>query len=268
MPEVASLFNGVQIGPETTPGTGVAAGKLLGYLGFDPGPEIDFNSFRPMGQVVSSVITPGKDMTGIDLAGAGSYSEWIYLFCSLLKDVTPTTVDTTAKRWTFTPAGRSEDTPRTFTVEAGSATRAQKATYVLINGAEITFNREGGVSMSGSAVGQNIQDNITLTASPTAVEEAIILPTHLDVFYDTTAGGIGVTKLTRDFEAVFRCQDRWGMIWPINSANPSYVSHVHLQPTVQIELTVEADSQGMGVLPDARAGVTRYIRMSAVSTVN
>jgi hypothetical protein len=34
----------------------------------------------------------------------------------------------------------------------------------------------------GSA--QNIQDNITMTASPTGVEDVPILPTHLDVFVD------------------------------------------------------------------------------------
>ena len=36
---------------------------------------------------------------------------------------------------------------------------------------------------------------------------------------------------------------------------------------MQIELTVEADSQGMGPLPTARAGTIQYIRLSAVSTV-
>jgi len=268
MAEVAQIFNGIQIGPEATPGTGVAASKLLGYMALEPGISIDFNQFRPMGQVVNAAITPGKDSTEWGLSGAGSYSEYAYLFCSLLQNVSPSTVDTTARRWTFIPAGRSEDTPKTYTVEAGSATRAQKATYVLINGAEITFNRTDGVTLSGSAVGQQIQDNITLTGTPTAVEEAIMLPTHLDVYVDTTSAGIGGTKLTRDFNAVFRCNDRWGTIWPINSANASYVSHVATEPTVQMELTVEADSQGMGFLADARLGSTKYLRMSAVSTVN
>ena len=50
----------------------------------------------------------------------------------LLVSTTPATVETTARRWTFTPAGRSEDTIKTYTVESGSATRAQKATYVFV----------------------------------------------------------------------------------------------------------------------------------------
>jgi hypothetical protein len=237
-------------------------------MALEPGISINFNRFRPMGQLVASQITPGMDFTEWNVTGVGNYSEIIYPLSSLLVAVSPTTVETTARRWTFTPAGRSEDTIKTYTVESGSATRAQKATYVLFNGLELTFNRTEGVSMSGSAIGQQIQDNITLTSSPTSISEKPILPTHLDVYIDSTSGGLGTTKLTRDFNAVFRCNDRWGAVWPINSANASFASHVNLEPTVQIELTMAADTQGMGFLTNARAGDTRYIRLSAVSTEN
>lgn len=268
MPEVASIFSGSQIGPETTPGTSVAASKLLNSMAFEPGIAINFNRFRPQGQLIASQITPGQDSTEWNLTGVGNYSEIIYPLSSLLTAPSPTTVDTTARRWTFTPLGRSEDTIKTFTVESGSATRAQKATYVLVNSLELTFNRTDGVALSGSAIGQNIQDNITLTASPTSIQEKVILPTHLDIFIDPTSGALGTTKLLRDFNAVFRCTDRWGAVWPINSANASFASHVNLEPTVQIELTMAADTVGMGYLTNARLGDTRYIRLSAVSTEN
>jgi hypothetical protein len=267
MPEVASIFSGAQIGAETTAGTQVSASKLLNYLSLEPGITINFNRFKPMGQLVASAITPGQDFTEWGVSGAGTYSELVYPFCSLLVNTTPTTVETTARRWTFTPAGRSEDTIKTFTVESGSSTRAQKATYVLFNGMELTFNRTDGVTLSGSAIGQQIQDNITLTASPTAIEDRPILPTHLDVWIDATSAGLGTTKMTRDFNAVFRCNDRWGAVWPLNSTLSSFAAHVNLEPTVQIELTMAADSQGMGFLTNARAGDTRYIRLGATSTV-
>jgi hypothetical protein len=234
----------------------------------EPGITINFNRFRPQGQLVASQITPGQDFTEWGVSGVGNYSEIVYAFCSLLVNTTPATVETTGRRWTFTPAGRSEDTIKTYTVESGSATRAQKATYVLFNGFEMTWNRTDGVAISGSAIGQQIQDNITLTASPTSIQEKPMLPTHLDVYVDATSGGLGGTKLLRDFNAVLRCNDRWGAVWPINSANASFASHVNLEPTVQIELTVAADSTGMGYLTNARAGDTRYIRLAAVSTEN
>lgn len=265
MPEVASIFSGVQIGPETTPGTSVAASKLLSYLSLEPGIELTMNRFRPMGQLVASAITPGQDSTSWNVSGQGSYSELIYPFCSLLTNVAPTTVDTSAKLWDFIPLGRSEDTIKTFTIESGSATRAQKATYGLFTGLELTFNRTDGIGVSGSAMGQAITDNITLTATPTSVEDKPILPTHLDVYVDTTSAGLGTTKLTRDFNAVWRCNDKFGAVWPINSTAASYSSHTNTEPTIQMELTVAADSQGMGLLADARLGSTKYLRLSAIA---
>jgi hypothetical protein len=267
VPEVASIFSGVQIGAETTAGTAVSASKLLNYMSLEPGIALEMNRFRPMGQVVASAVTPGKDSTEWSVSGAGSYSELIYPFCSLLTNTTPTTVETTARRWVFTPLGRSEDTVKTYTIESGSSTRAQKATYGLFTGMEVTFNRTDGVTLSGSAFGQQIQDNITLTTTPTSVEEAIMLPTHLNVYVDSTSASFGSTKMLRDFNAVFRCNDRFNAVWPINSANASYVSHVPAEPAVQMELTMSADTQGMAPLVNARAGSTVYIRLSAVSTV-
>jgi hypothetical protein len=136
---------------------------------------------------------------------------------------------------------------------------------VLFTGVELTFNRSTGVTVGGAAIGQQIQDGITITPTPTAVEDKPILPTHLDVYVDATSAGLGTTKLTRDFNAVFRCTDRFNPIWPINSTLLSYGSHVEKEPTVQMEITVEADTQGMAFLVNARAGDTRYIRLSAVA---
>jgi hypothetical protein len=270
MPEISSLFNGVQVGAETTasPGTAVSASKLLNYLNFQPTFWAgDFNVMKPMGQKVGSGVAPGYDYTSWALSSdVGSYSEMVYPLASLLKSVAPSTVETTARLWTFKPTGRSEDTIQTYTAQTGSTTRAQKASFIAVTGIELTFNRSTGVTVAGTAIGQQIQDNVALDTA-TAIEDAPILPTHLDVYLDATSGGIGGTKLTRDFNAVFRYNDARSAVWAINSANSSWVNLVETPPTVQIELTVEADSQGMGPLVTARAGTMQYIRLSAVSTV-
>lgn len=269
MPEVSSLFNGVQIGVETTAGTVVSASKVLNYLSFAPGIALEFNRFRPQGQRVASAVTPGKDYTTWSLSGAGSYSELLVPFSSLFGKVTASTVETTGRRWTFTPTGRTEITsPATYTVETGSATRAQRAAYVFCRGIELTFNRSDGVSITGDGVGQAINDGITLTSSPTAYEDVPILPTHLSCYVDTTSSSIGSTQLLRDFNAVVRHNDSRDPVWPINASLASFASDVEIEPTVEMELTVAADSTGMGYLTNARAGQTLYIRLSAVSTVN
>ena len=89
MPEVASIFSGVQIGAETTAGTTVSASKLLNYMSLEPSINLEMNRFRPMGQLVASAITPGKDSTEWSVSGQGSYSELIVPFCSMLTNTTP-----------------------------------------------------------------------------------------------------------------------------------------------------------------------------------
>lgn len=243
------------------------ANRLLNYLDFQPSPTINTNTFRPMGSLVPTVVTPGQDFTDYTLAGAGSYSEFPYIGCSLLKNVTPTTVDTTGREWLFEPGYNIEETLKTYTTEVGNNVRAGKTTYTLITGCELTFNRTDGVTISGAAVAQQWQDNITLTPGPTAAQDKPILPTHLDVYLDTTSAGLGGTKLTRDFNAVFRFNDRSAPIWPINSALASFGSHVAIVPTVELELNFEYDTQGAASsFTPIRAGTTRFIRCVATST--
>lgn len=267
MPEISTLNRTVQIGKETTPGTGVSAGKLLQYIGFALNPNIEMQTFRPMGSRVPSTVVPGKDSSTLSIEGQGTYSEIVYLFNSLLKDVTPTTVDTTGKQWLYEPSARTEETKARYTIEEGSATRAGKATYGTVTGVTLTYNRTAGLTISGEGFAQQYQDNIALTGSPTTIEDAPVLATHLNVYSNDTFGAIGTTKLTRDFNAELNISNMVGPVWPINSANASYASDVDLEPSVSCTLRAEADSTGMGLLTAARAGSTKYIRLEALSTV-
>lgn len=267
MPELSTVVRNVQIGKETTPGTGVAASKQLQYIGFSLAPALEMNQFRPMGSKVNSAITPGKDSSEITIEGAGSYSEVVYVLDSLLKTVTPSTVDTSGKSWLYEPLARTEETKSRYTIEEGSTTRAGKATYGTVTGATFTFNRTDGLTITGEGFAQQYQANITLTATPTVIEEAIVLPTHLNVYSNDTFAAIGTTKLTRDFEAVCEIGNVVGQVWPINSANASFVSDVDLVPTAAISLTCSADAQGEAFLTAARAGATKYVRLEAMSTV-
>lgn len=269
MPELATVAQTVQIGKETTPGTGVAAGKLLQYIGFALNPTVETVEFRPAGSKANSTVLPAKDYTPFDISSdVGSYSEIVYLFSSLFKDVTATTVDTTGKQWLYEPNARAAETKARYTIEQGDSTRAGKATYGMVTGLELTFTREGaGMSLSGAGVAQQYQDNIALTGSPTTVEEAPVLPMHINVYVNDTFGAIGTTKLTRDFTAAWRCNDVAAPIWPLNSANASFASDVELPHLVELELTAMADTAGMAFLTQVRAGATKYIRLEAKSTV-
>lgn len=265
MPERSALTQGVQVGVEATPGTNVAANKKLISIGIEPAISMDMQRFRPMGQKFASIITPGKEWVEADLSGAGTYTELLYPLASVLvAPGAPTVVDVNARRWDFQPSSVAEDTVKTFTVEQGGVVRAHKFNYGLVTELELTFNRDG-VEVGGSMIGQRISDNIALTAGPTTLPEVPILPTDLDVWVDTTSGGLGTTKQTRVLEATISIGDRFNPVWVLNSANTSFVAHVESEPSAQVTLLMEADTQGMTPLTTARAGATRFVRIKGTS---
>lgn len=265
MPERATLYQVTQLGVEATPGTAVAANRLLQSISIEPGISADISTFRPNGGKFATVAALGKEFTEAKISGAPTYDELTYLLAGLL--VKPTPVQVTppsglAYRWTFTPNQSGPDTIATYTVEQGSSVRAQKFAYGLVSELTLSFSRDE-VSLDGSMIGQAIQDGITMTASPTAIAIVPVLPTQIDAYLDSTAGGIGTTRLTRLLSAELKISDRFGSVWPLDSTQASYAAHVETAPTAELTMRLEADAQGMALLSAMRQGQRRYVRLRA-----
>jgi hypothetical protein len=212
------------MGVETTPGTSVAANKKFISIGVASGIKATSNVFRPMGQKFSSSAPIGKEWSESKIEGVGSYSELLWFLASVL--VTPpaaSTLDTSARSWTFVPAASSEDIPKTFTVEQGGVVRAHKFSYGIVTDLEFKINRES-FDVSGTMLGQQITDSITLTATPTTPPEVEILPKEVDFYVDPTFGALGTTKQTRVLEITLSIGSRFAPLWVINSANAQQAS--------------------------------------------
>lgn len=265
MPERTTIAQVTQIGVESTPGTGVPANKLFLATGISPAIKVDMQRFRPMGQKFPTVLTPGKEWVEGKIDGTGSYTEMAYLLASLLTDPgAATTVDTSARKYTYNPSASTEDSPKTLTVEQGSGVRAGKFSFGIINELEIAFARDG-IDVSGTILGQKYQDGISMTATPTAITQKPILPTDIDVYMDPTSGALGTTKLTRVLKTSWKISDRWGTVWPLNSANASFAAIVETEPKSEIKVLLEADTAGMANLVALRGGTTQFLRISATS---
>lgn len=268
MPERSTVSQVVQIGVETTPGTAVAASKQLQSLSLSPSPSIDIREFRPQGKKYPTVQAAGKDWSEGDVEGAATYDEIVYPLASVLgTPVISTPGDApTARQWVFNPSSTVEDTPKTYTIEVGSAVRAHRVAYGLFTELELEFNREE-VNLGGSFIGTQLQDGIALTGSPTELPVVPILGSQVDVFMDATSGALGTTKLTRLLGGTWNIGDRFNPFWVVDSSKASWAGHVETAPNATMETTVEADSQGMGMLADVRAGTTRFIRLQAQGAI-
>lgn len=267
MPERASLHQGVQVGVEVTPGTAVSANKKLQSISIDPSISADIKTFRPMGGKFSTLAAIGKEWTKAKLSGQLVYTDVVYLLSSCMSYAAPAQqAATAAYKWTFAPGQSDVDTVKTFTVEAGGSVRAHKMAYGLCNQFGYKITRDE-ANVSGEMMGQRLTDGITLTASPTSLALQPVLPTQVNVYLDGASGDLGTTQLLRALAVDFELADRFGPVWPLDSSQASYATHVETEPKATFKLLMEADSVGMGLLTHMRSSAKRFLRVAATGPV-
>jgi hypothetical protein len=268
MVERSTISQVVQLGVESVPGTAVAATKQLLALSLGPSVALENHTFQPKGGKYPTIVYNGKEWSTSDVGGDATYSEMQYPLASVV--TTPTTSQlmdsataTGAYQWVFDPTSFGADTPKTYTVEQGSAARAHRASNFIITSFDLNWDRKG-VGLGGSAYATAIEDGITLTsAGVTSINTVPIQPTHIDIFLDPTSTGLGTTKLTRVLRGNFHIADRFNPLFVVDSAQPSFVAHVETDPNPSFKLLVEADTAGMAMLTTMRAGTTKFLRFRA-----
>lgn len=271
MAERSSITQSVQIGVESTPGTPVAANKRLGSLGFNIGPSTEFSDLRPIGQKYPSLAILGKEWATAELEGSPVYTELPYAFASLINSpvVVPVmdgSTSTGATKWTFTSNTFGDDSPKTFTVEQGSNFRAHRVSNAILTEFGMEWGREE-IELSGEWLATALEDGITMTSSPTQLPQIPVKPADLSVYLDTTAAGLGTTKLTRVLKGEFNVEDRFAPLWVVDAAEPSFVATVEDEPTVEFKMTMMANEEAMNNLVRMRGGVTSFLRLGAVGPV-
>jgi len=261
MTERSTISQQVQIGLEVTPGTGVPANKLLTSLGFNPSPQLNFVEFAPPGFKYDSIVALLQEWSSSALSGYPTYTEIVYPLSSILVAATPSTSGGVST-WTFDPASGAPDEVKTFTVERGSDVQAERIVHGLVNELGLQFSRtQSGIS--GSMLGRAMETGITLTASPSSIGLVPILPTQIDVYLDDDAGSLGGSLIIHYISANWSIGNRFSPLWVLDSSLNSFVTIVEIKPDAKVELSVEANSDGMAILDNARDGSTKFMRIQA-----
>lgn len=167
MTERATVAQVIQLGAETTPGTAVAASKLVASFELTGGIKAENTAFRPAGRKYSSFVVPGREWSEWKIGGQATYGELPYLLSSILKTTTAASDGATAKLWTWAPALATEDTVKTYTVEMGSRVRAHRFDYALVSELGLNFSRTKGVEIDGTMLARRITDDIHLSTNAT-----------------------------------------------------------------------------------------------------
>lgn len=261
-----------QIGVEVTAGTAVAPTKQFGGLSFDIGTNIEFDEFKPSGQLPQSIVAPRQEWSSGSLSGFPTYTEIVYPISNLLGAATITTPSgaTLARKWLWEPSATTPWTPKTLTLRRGvSGGTAEEANYLLLSGLSFMFSRTAAPEISGDLFARRLDYAATLAAtgvtSPTLVP---ILATQVDVYMDSSSAGLGGTQLLRDFAFEWSISDLFDMIWPMNSSLTSFAAHSVKAPTIEAKLTMGNDTAGIAPVTNMRAGSTVWVRCRATGATS
>lgn len=273
MAERQTVTQRQQIGLEVTPGTAVAATRRLGSMSINMGISTESAMFRPRGTKFATVQALNQEWTEGDLEGQPTYDEVIYALAGAVgTPVTSQIMDggspTGAYQHVFTPSSSELDVPKTFTLEQGDATQAERISHILITAFGLDVSRSE-VGLSGSAIGRSVQTGFTLTPALTIPSDQVpILPGQFCVYTADAAADLSepeATHLTRVISMNPSIGDRYNPAWFVNCQEPSFTTWTENPdgPTSENAMTLEADAVGMGLLPSLRDGSTLYFRLVA-----
>jgi hypothetical protein len=269
MADRSSVSQIIQIAPEATPGTPLPATKRLQSMMITPSPKMTVQQFRPSGYKYDALAVLGKEWVEASVEGDATYDELIYPLSSILTTTTPTEGGGDSPdgsySWNFLPATYTPDVPKTYTIEHGSSVRADRFSFGVFTEFGLEFDRES-VKISGSLLGQQLDDGITLTADTDVVPLVPVIPSTLNVYADSTATaseGETPTQLTRVLSVKWTIGNRFGPIWVLDSTYDSYAGIIELVPTLTLDVSMEADAAGMAFLTTVRASATTFVRVEA-----
>jgi len=267
VPERASINQRVQVGAEslTAMGTPVAANKQLECFDFQFGPGVDLLNYAPTGHKYDTIQELNEEWVDGTMGGNGDFNGLIYPLSGAMGAITPVASgeSTTAKDWAFVPPIVGLKQPQSFTFQQGDSTRAHQVPFGLYTQFGYSFTRKT-FTVSGKILGQQLNDGITMTANPTSVPLAPIVPSQVNVYLDPTQAELGTTQLMKFLAGEYTMDSIYGPAWFVNRAQPSFSNFVDMKPTCTFKMTLEADANGMTPLSYMRTGVTYYLRVEAI----
>lgn len=257
-----------QIGVESSPGSAATPIINLQSLSVEIDSEMEYDEFGPMGWLVNSIVAPRREWASGQLSGFPTYTELVYALSNLFGAATITTPSgaTNARQWQWTPDKSTPWTPKTWTLRRGDSNTAEEANYLLLSGLQLGFSRTDAPTLGGDLFAQRLNYAATLATTGLSSKSLVpILPSEIDIWLDSSAAGLGVTKLLRDFTYEIDFSGFFGNIWPLNSANASYAAHSIQKPDLGTTLQLGNDTAGRALVTNMRAGSSVFVRAKATS---
>lgn len=260
----ATVYQSIQLGKETTAGTGVTAGKRLTNMQIDPSPNIPVKTAKYPGSKVATAAQLGQEFTEFNYSGVLDFNTITYILASLFGVATPTVPGSAVLEndWAWSPPPNSPiSAPATYTIEHGSSKGAEKTAFSIFSALGITWNQTT-ADISGKLFGQKQSRSITMTSSPTKIPSMAAPPALISTFI--SADGSSYTKLTSDLDGEMHFNDLWSPTFHVNDSNPSFDAIHERMGDIGGTLTVEEGSDADTFLSQLRAGTVYWLGLKAL----
>lgn len=262
-----------QVGLEVTPGTAVPAQRILQSLTVELSPSVESTPFRPRGSKYPTVVAANKEWSEGDLEGAPTYDEVVYPLASVFgKPAAPVAImdgatPSGAYMWTFDTNSSAPDLPATYTIEQGDDTLAERAVFATFTDFGLDISRDE-VGVSGSVIASALERGITLSTGAVAVATDLvpILPGQVCVYVSDDPETLGdpETHLPTVLEVNPSVGGKYGPAWFLNCLVAGFSGIVEqAEPDFTVDLTAEANADGMDWAERFRTGETRFLRIEA-----
>lgn len=271
MGNIVSAVNVVsQIGQESSPGGGGAAGTKLRSMKIEPGDELTIREIQAQGHRFDTGTVTDKAWSSFAVTeDAMLYTEHLYCLENLFGAGTLTSPGTNTKKRVYTPALTGSITPKTWVQQWGDpADNVNNYAYGLLTDYGETWDREAGIKQNGTkGVAQLIATGGAFTASPKVLAEQPIGAADFNVYLDTTGAQLGTTQITDEINTI-----DWSLTgvkaerWSANRANASFAGHIDTKPKSVVKFTIYEGSVARPIIASLKQGQTYFLRLDAQST--
>jgi hypothetical protein len=274
----SAISQGVQLGVESTYGTGVTADKKLQSLSMRMTPDLAFEQYRPANNKFIAATAITQIQSALDIASSPlNYTELVYPLSSLMGAATISTPGgaTLSRNWLFSVNPSAADAAKSFTVQQGDGTTLVEATGVVVNSLDLTIEEGAGASISGNGFGGRLIPAVSVMDTLAGTQPSLLVAnwTQASVYIDDVPvdhGDIpttfGTTKRTAIFSANPSFADRYELIRVLDAAlggSPAAIAEVPV--TFQMDMQMAADSFGRGLITAAEDGEPKLIRIELIS---
>lgn len=258
-----SVYEYLQIGKESTPGTGVAANvQPQSTKVAPPNPVVPSEVTDTSGGRAAVDVICGKEHSEWNISGNLALADLAYWFSAAFGRVDIDSNVLVAKL--------DQDTayPFALTMEYGNSSLVDKAANCrMMNlGLQLTPNQIG--TFSGSLMGAALTDGATRTSSPTKLPQLMAGPKGVSLWISTTASGL--TTGGNQILAASGLVDLSFNVGPLHegvftvSEDSGLADFVEVKPSISANITLVRDSSLLsGYMSNLRAGDLLYARILA-----